>query len=119
MGIKQTLITNMENTIFIDFLLKNGREKTAQKVEFDVIIPETLDQQMTCSVTVWGAVSFEHVSIDINVLNEMKTQIKHVALKSLETEKNLEKEAKNFVNKIKEIANLHQKFYIFSKENLA
>lgn len=122
MGFKETIKNKIENTIFIDFLLKNGQFINDKSVRFNVIIPEDLHQQMTCTVTVWGQVSFGYISVDIQALKEMQTQINHVAqiaIKEVKEEKKTEKGATSFVKTIQGLLE-PQKLYIFkTNENLA
>lgn len=119
MGLKQTLITSIENTIFIDFLLKNGREISSQKVLFDVILPESLEQHMTCVITVWGAISFSHISVEISELREMREQINHAVKRTLERYKEaekLEKSSNKFIDFIKSEFLAPEKLYFFKTQ---
>lgn len=116
MGFKETIKNKVENTIFIDFLLKNGFAVNSKTIKFDVIIPESLNQHMTCSVTVWGSISFSHISVDMESLKEMKAQIDHVVKIAINEEKQANKGADNFVNAIKKLCDAHQKFYVYFKD---
>lgn len=119
MGFKETIKTKMENTIFIDFLLKNGQFINDKSIKFDVIIPEDVNQRMTCTVTVWGAISFSHISVDVATLKEMQVQVAHVAqiaIKEVKQEQKAEKGATSFVKTIQGLLE-PQKLYIFKTNN--
>lgn len=116
MGFKETIKNKVENTIFLDFLLKNGSVVNNKTLKFDVIIPEDLHQRMTCNITVWGAISFSHISVDVSTLNEMQVQVAHVVNIAIAEEKQTNKGAEKFVDAIKKLCDSHQKFYVYFKD---
>lgn len=119
MGLKQNLITQIENTVFMDFLLKNGREVSKQVVNFDVIIPESIEQSMICSITVWGSISYKHISVSASELKEMTVQIEHVVKRALERYKQdeiLERKANKFLDVVKDFL-APEKLYLFTQKD--
>lgn len=116
MGFKETIKNKVENTIFLDFLLKNGSVINGKTLKFDVIIPEDINQSMTCSITVWGSISFSNISVDRQTLKEMQLQVAHVVNIAIAEEKQANKGADNFIKTIKEVCKAHQKLYIFKTQ---